>query len=474
LPINGFNIYIVTMTIWQPDLSNRTGPKYRGIAEAIAADIAGGRLAPGDRLPPQRELAWALGVTVGTVSRGYAEAERSGLVKGAVGSGTYVLRPGYRQDNAMQTEPAPGVLDMSIAFPAPGDEGDFFAAALRRLAGDPKYGALLDYQPQGGTMRHRAVGAAWLARTGIEVPPERVVMTAGAQHGITVTLAALTHPGDRVATECLTYNGIKPVAEMLGVKLEGLPIDEHGLRPDGFADACKRGPLRALYCIPTGHNPTTAVMPPARRQAIAEIALRHGVNVIEDDIFASLLPTRHQPLSMMVPGLGFCITSLSKAVAPGLRIGFVAGPSVAIVDRLRQAVRSTCWAATPLTAEIATQWLEDDTAEQIRQSRTQEAVARLGILRDILGNHRFDSVPGHLFVWLHLPDPWRANDFVAEAARRNVRVTSAEVFAVGRTEPPHAVRICFGAPSTREALVTSLKTLAEILSAPAASGPPIV
>ena len=388
--MDGFNSNIVTMTIWQPDLSSRKGPKYRSIAEAIAADVADGRLAPGERLPPQRELAWALGVTVGTVSRGYAEAERSGLVKGTVGSGTYVLRPGYRQNYAMQTELAPGVMDMSIAFPAPGDEGDFFAAALQRLAGDPKYGALLDYQPQGGTERHRAAGSDWLARTGVEVRPERVVMTAGAQHGITVTLAALTHPGDRVATECLTYNGIKPVAEMLGVKLEGLPMDEHGLRPDGFEDACKRGTLRALYCIPTGHNPTTTTMPPARRQAIAEIALRHGVNVIEDDIFASLLPTRHRPISTMVPGLGYCITSLSKAVAPGLRIGFVAGPSAAVVDRLRLAVRSTCWAATPLTAEIATQWLEDGTAEKIRQSRTREAEARLELVREVLRGHPFE------------------------------------------------------------------------------------
>jgi DNA-binding transcriptional MocR family regulator len=471
--MNGFNIYIVTMTIWQPDLSARQGPKYRAIAEAIAADIAGGRLAPGDRLPPQRELAWALRVTVGTVSRGYAEAERNGLVKGTVGSGTYVLRPGYRQANVMPADPTPGVNDMSIAFPAPGDEAGYFADALRRIAGDAKYGALLDYQPQGGTERHRAAGAAWLARTGIEVPPERVVMTAGAQHGITVTLAALTQPGDRVATEGLTYNGIKPVAAMLGVKLEGLPMDAHGLLPEGFEDACKRGPLRALYCIPTGHNPTTAIMPPARRQEIAEVALRHGVNVIEDDIFASLLPVRHRPITAMMGDLGYCITGLSKAVAPGLRIGFVSGPS-SMIDRLRLAVRSTCWAATPLTAEIAVQWLEDGTAEKIRQSRTREVIARLDMVRDSLGRYRFDAVPGHLFAWLHLPEPWRANDFAAEAARANVRVTPAEVFAVGRNEPPHAVRVCFGMPPTREALTAGLKTLAAILSAPAASGPPIV
>lgn len=461
------------MTIWQPNLSNRKGPKYRTIAEAIAADITGGRLAPGDRLPPQRELAWALGVTVGTVSRGYAEAERNGLVKGTVGSGTYVLRPGYRQDQAMQPEAGPGVVDMSLAYPAPGQEADFFAETLRRFADDPKYGALLDYQPQGGTPRHQAAGADWLARTGIERPPERVVMTAGAQHGITVTLASLTRPGDRVATECLTYNGIKQVASMLGIKLEGLPMDGDGLLPDAFEDACRRGPLRALYCIPAGHNPTTGTMPPARRHAIAEIALRHAIPVIEDDIFASLLPVRHPPLSMMVGDLGYAITSLSKAVAPGLRIGFVTGPA-SMVPRMRLAVRSTCWAATPLTAEVAIQWIEDGTADRILESRTAEATARLALVKEALAGHPLESAPGHLFVWLHLPDPWRANDFVAEAFRRGVRVTSSEAFAVGRNEPPHAVRLCFGMPPTRDRLAVGLKILSDILASPAAAGLAVV
>jgi DNA-binding transcriptional MocR family regulator len=473
LPKNRFNIYIVTMTIWQPDLSNRSGPKYRTIAEAIAADIAEGKLAPGDRLPPQRELAWALGVTVGTVSRGYAEAERNGLVKGTVGSGTYVLRPGYRHGQGVQPDADPGIVDMAIAAPAPGDEGEHFSAALRRIADDPDYGGLLDYQPQSGTPRHRTAGAAWFARTGVNVPPERVVMTAGAQHGITVTLAALTQPGDRIATECLTYNGIKPVAAMLGVRLEGLPMDAQGLLPDAFEDACKRGPLRALYCIPTGHNPTTSIMPSARRRAIADIALRHGVAVIEDDIFASLLPVRHEPISMLAGDLGYCITSLSKAVAPGLRIGFVTGPAAA-VDRLRLAVRSTCWAAAPLTAEIAVQWLEDGTADKIQHSRTREAEARLSLVRELLAGHHFDAVPGHLCIWLHLPDPWRANDFVAEAERRGVRVTSSEAFAVGRAEPPHAVRVCFGMPASRDQLAAGLRILAELASATPAPGPPIV
>jgi DNA-binding transcriptional MocR family regulator len=253
------------MTIWQPDLSHRKGPKYRAIADAIAADIADGTLAPGDRLPPQRNLAWTLGVTVGTISRGYAEAEKKGLVRGAVGSGTYVLPSGAAPEYAISAEPQTGIIDMSMAVPAPGDEDAYFAAALRQMAEDPNIGALLE--PPSSTLRYREAGSAWFARTGVDVPPERVVTTAGAQHGIAVTLSALTQPGDTVATEFLTYNGVKPVAAMLGIKLEGLPIDEDGLLPDGFEEACRRGDLRALYCVPSGHNPTTAVMPLVRRES---------------------------------------------------------------------------------------------------------------------------------------------------------------------------------------------------------------
>jgi DNA-binding transcriptional MocR family regulator len=459
------------MTNWQPDLSNRKGPKYRAIASAIATDVADGRLAPGEKLPPLRDLAWKLGVTVGTVSRGYAEAERNGLVKGAVGSGTYVLRPGLRQVYPTLVEPGSDIIDMSMAAPPPGEEGRHFAAALRQIADDPGSAVLLG--PPSGSLRYRAAGAAWLARTGIEVSPDRIVMTAGAQHGIAVTFAALAQPGDRIATECLTYNGIKAAAAMLGIKLEGLAMDADGLLPDAFEDACKRGTLRALYCIPSGHNPTTATMPQARREEIAGIALRHGVTIIEDDIFTPLLPSRPAPLSPMVGDLGFCITSLSKAVAPGLRIGFVTGPA-SMIDRLRVGVRATCWAATPVTAEIAVKWIEDGTVDTILRSRVAESTARLHIVRDILGGHAFDAVPGHVYAWLHLPEPWRANDFMAEASRRKVRITSSEAFAVGRAEPPHAVRICYGLPRTREAMVAGLKTLANMLAAPAASGLPIL
>ncbi len=458
------------MTIWKPTLDDHTGPKYRAISQSIAADIAEGRLASGERLPPQRELAWALGVTVGTVSRAYADAERAGLVKGEVGRGTYVLRPGYRHQHPVHIEPEPGLMDLTFAFPPPGPEEERqLADSLRELSSDPHCGALLDYQPNAGTERQRTAGAQWMARIGLEVAPQQVVQTAGAQHAILVALSALTRPGDRVVTECLTYSGVKSVAATLGLRLDGLAMDEDGVTPDAFENACRDSRVRVLYCIPTGQNPTTAVMPVERRQKIADIARRYDVSIIEDDILAYLFDAPPPPIANYAPERSYYITSLSKTIAPGLRVGYIAAPA-AMTDRLSAAIWATCWTATPITTEIAARWIESGAAARILDGRKREIAARRAMCEEILptDDHGIRSGPIHL--WLQLPDPWRANDFVTEARRRHVAVTPAESFAVGRNSTPHAVRICFGMPRTRDELKTGLETISSMLKDPACAG----
>lgn len=458
------------MTIWKPSIEDYAGPKYRAISQSIAADIAEGRLASGERLPPQRELAWALGVTVGTVSRAYADAERAGLVKGEVGRGTYVMRPGYRHQHPVHAEPEPGLTDLTFAFPPPGAEEEHqLAETLQALSSDPNCGALLDYQPNAGTERQRTAGAHWIAKVGLNVTPQQVVQTAGAQHAILVTLSALTRPGDRVVTECLTYSGVKSVAATLGLRLDGLPMDEHGIIPDAFEDACRDGQVRVLYCIPTGQNPTTAVMPVERRKEIADIARRHDVSIIEDDILAYLFDAPPTPVAAFAPERSYYITSLSKTIAPGLRVGYVAAPA-AMTDRLSAAIWATCWTATPITTEIASRWIESGAAGRILDGRKREIAARKAICDETLPTDGPMIRSGPIHLWLQLPDPWRANDFTTEARRRHVAVTPAESFAVGRNSTPHAVRICFGMPRTRNELRAGLETISNMLTDPACAG----
>jgi len=452
------------MTNWQPDLASHTGPRYMAIADALAADIAAGALKAGDRLPTHRDLAWRLGVTVGTVSRAYAEAGRRGLASGEVGRGTYVstVNPSVAHHPLTGPSVEGSFIDMSLSYPATGSEVAAIGPTLQAMATDPATANLLRYHPNGGVAAHRDTGADWLALCGVTVNPERVLVTAGAQHGITVVLASLTRPGDRILTEDVTYPGVQLVARLLGLHLDPLPLDAHGLRSDALEAACQRGGYRALYCIPTLQNPTTATMPAERRQEIVEIARRHSLPILEDDIFGRLVPEKPPTLHMLAPDSVYYVTGLSKTTAPGLRVGFIAAPTIA-VDRLASVIRTTCWIAPPIAVEIACRWIRDGTAERILQDVRRESAWRRERTLQALDRWDVDCPPGALHIWLHLPEPWRSTDFVAEAKRRGVGVSPAEAFAVGRRAPSHAIRACFGPLPSRAVLDKALAILTEML-----------
>jgi DNA-binding transcriptional MocR family regulator len=457
------------MTSWIPDLAGRSGARYLAIADALAADIATTKLEPGDRLPTHRDLAWRLGVTVGTISRAYAEAERRGLVTGEVGRGTYVRGGPATEHNLMSAdvaEPGGRLTDLTFNFPPRAVEPGELAAALKAMAEDVHADAWLDYQPSAGRPAHREAGAVWLRRGGLEIAPEHVVVTAGAQHGVLTVLSALTRPGDRIAVEALTYPGIKLIARTLGLRLDSVAMDDDGIIPDAFDALCRSGDPKALYCIPTQQNPTALTMSAGRRQEIVEIARRHGVPIVEDDLMRLLVPTAPQTLATLAPEITYHVTSLSKTVASGLRIGFVAGPADA-TDRLAGAVRATCWMAAPLSVEVGARWIADGTAERILASRRREVSARRARVLAAFGRWAPPCPEGSMHLWLPLPEPWRANGFAAEARARGVAVTPAESFAVSRRDVTHAVRVCFGAAPDLASLDRATEVLVSLLE----SGP---
>jgi len=464
------------MTIMPIDLSAAPGPRYLAIAEAIAGQVASGALTPGARLPTHRELAWQAGVTVGTVTRAYAELERRGLTVGEVGRGTFVRGPRAAAeppgDLRLATGGAPGTIDLSLCFPPPGDERAQLGPVLRALAADPRAVELLEYQPHAGREDHRRAGAAWIGLSGYQVDSERVMVTTGAQHGILVALAAATRPGARIAAEALTYPGMRVAAGMLGLDLEPLAMDDEGLVPAAVEAAC-RGGVRTIYCMPTLHNPTTAVMPAERRHAIAEVARRHDAVIVEDDLFGLFRENAPPPLAQFAPERTIYLTSLSKTVAPGLRVGYLAAPAE-LLERAHAAIRASCWMAPPLTAEVAARWIADGTAQAILDSHRRAARARLDLARAIFAGRDPVAADGALHLWLRLPAPWEAARFVAAARQRGVVIADQAPFALAGADQPAAIRICLGPPASRELLETGLRRLAGLLDEGPGAAPSIV
>jgi DNA-binding transcriptional MocR family regulator len=455
--------------MWRPEITDRPGPRYKAIADALAEDIADGRLRDGDRLPTHRELAEHLALTVGTITRAYAEAERRGLVRGEVGRGTFVGPADRGLEEAIGPEDAE-VIDLGLNLPLDAESPDL-AGALRDLGQRADLAALLAYQPFAGSVRYRQVGVDWMARHGLAVAPEQVVVTAGAQHAILVALSALCDAGDTVLSEALTYPGLRTAAALLGLKTAPVAMDGEGMRPDDLERMVGETGARVVYCMPTLHNPTTSTMSARRRQAICDVARRLDLQIVEDDVHGLLQPDAPPPLALSAPDRTLYVASISKVLAGGLRVAFVAAPSD-VIDRLGFAVAASLWTLPALSLEVAARWIADGTAEAIIARKREEAAARQRLVARILPRECVRSAGCAYFFWLELPSPWRTDRFVRAARERGVVVTPAEAFATGGAEAPAAVRVSISAPAARDRVETGLRTLAELLArgpAPAAA-----
>jgi len=449
------------MTIsWIPQLDPDHNPVYSAIADALATDIAEGRLPAGSRLPTHRALATRLGVALTTVTRGYAEAERRGLVSGEVGRGTFVRGEPISE---APRRVADSTIDLRLNHLLPHQHGRELAASMSSTALRMTTQDLLGYQPPQGTERQRAAGAHWARRAGFAVEADRVIVTSGAQHAMAVVFATIANPGDVVLTESLTYSGMKSLAHLLHLRLRGVPMDAEGLRPDAFAEACATGDAKALYTMPTLHNPTGVVMSAGRRKEIATIASEHGVAIVEDDSYGFLLPDL--PPLALASANAYYLAGTSKSIAAGLRVGYLLPPAP-MVERLTAAISSTAYSVSPLMAEVVAEWIEQGTADRVMAWKRTEVATRQRLAQERLGRYAPGHHPLSQQLWLTLPEPWCTADFVAQAGMRGVKVSPAAEFAAGREAPPHAVRVCLGAVPERERLIAGLDILAEILGGP--------
>ena len=442
-------------TLWAPDLQGRAKPIYRAIAEALAEDIHENRLEAGTRLPPLRDLAERLAVTVGTVHRAYALAETRGLIERQLGRGTFVRT---------QTAAAPagaaadGTVDLSRNQPVEVPLGPTLQRTLAEMAREPDLEGMLDYGHSEGQPRHREILARWIRQRGLGADPERVIVASGAQQALTVALGALTRAGDTLMVEALTYPGIKNLARLFGLRLRAVAMDQDGLIPEDLEAAAAEPGARALYCMPNAHNPTTATLPAERRAAIAEIAERHGLAVIEDDVYPRGAADGPLPIAELAPERTIYISSLSKTVAPGLRVGVIAAPARFHGD-LVAVTQTTSWMAPPLMAELACRWIEDGTVTELERARDQITERLQAVAAEALTGLGCRQAPHNSHLWLPLAAPWSGAEFAAKAAERRILVSPAEDFAIDPTRAPAAARICL--PNLEEArLAAALGALA--------------
>jgi DNA-binding transcriptional MocR family regulator len=441
--------------MWLPNLDGRRGPVYRAIADAIDEGVQDGTLRAGVKLPPHRDLADHLGVTVTTITRAYTEAARRGLTSGQVGRGTFI-RGNEPEDLGNDT----GLLDLSVNILMPDQEVARLEARLFQRRVLP-WSQILGYGPSRGHIRHRQAMATWLARGGFAVDPERIVLTGGAQHAIAAAFAGVLKAGESLLVEELTYSGARVLAQQMQLKVRGVPIDGEGLKPEALEQACRTSRARVLYCMPRLQNPTSAIMSERRRRQIASIVQRYRLTVIEDDVYGFLSPER-SPLAALIPEQTIYLTSLSKSLFPGIRLGCVAATPL-LLEKVAQAVWSTMIMASPIGADLLSTWIEDGTAARIVDWKRHEIGARHQMARRLLRDERTQTHPTSPHIWMFLPSRWSVDAFVGHARSLGVILNGAGSFAVSENHA-RAVRLCIGTPRTRAGLEQALARVVAALA----------
>jgi DNA-binding transcriptional MocR family regulator len=493
---------------------------YRQIAHSIRDAVEHGDLNPGDRLPTHRDLAYHLHVTVGTVTRAYREAERLGLVAGEVGRGTYVLStpPGispmadllphtaaitvpvqYRDDVANDAsgssgsfarqhsgrpphgsgfEGSPvlpekineGPINFRMNCPLPPQE-DHIANVLADMAHTVPTHDLISYKTEYGMPHHRRTLAKVAGKLGLDDNPERILPTAGVQHGMTVTLMTMVRPGDLVLCEELTYPNLRTLAAMMQFRLRGVAMDDEGIIPDYLENLCKTQSPRAIYLMPTLHNPLCSTMSRERRIAIADILRKYNLLLIEDGIYSFLDPDAPPPLSCYAPERSIYLDGVSKSIGGGLRIGYMHVPSE-FVAKLASGIRSTSWMAPGLSLELVYRLIEDGTLERYEAWHREEAARRVRIVLGTLKGYDVRFHPSNYHIWLTLPDHVDVGELVMNAANGGVLLTAAQQFAVGM--PPRGLRLSFGAEQSTERLQRGVRVIERLLQTSEFTGAAVI
>ncbi|MFJ9614839.1 aminotransferase-like domain-containing protein [Streptomyces noursei] len=432
-----------------------TGEDYRAIADELAAAITQGRLRPGDRLPPLRRFARRRRIADSTAARVYRELGRRGLTVGEVGRGTFVRTAPPATEPAL-AEPGGHRIDLELNFPVLPGHDALLARSLGQLLqqGDARAAALRP-GTAAGTPAARQAAAAHLARAGWAPDAHRLLFAGSGREALAAAFAALVPPGERLGVEALTFPVVKGIAARLGIALVPLAMDERGVTPAALRAAA---PLRAVYLQPALHNPLGITMPGTRRTELAAIMGELDLYAVEDAVYGFLRPDL-PPLAALAPERTVLVDSLSKRLAPGLTLGFLVPPDRADTPDFAAALRSGAWTPSGFALEAAVRWLGDGTAAAVEAEKRADAAARQRLAAERLAGQRLRTDPHSYHCWWELPEPWRADTFVAAAARHGIAVTPSGAFAAGAGHVPNAVRLALSSPPL-DVLADALDVLA--------------
>lgn len=458
MPVNSFEDYPIT---WKPTIQDRTAPIYTQLAKQLAQDIQAGILKPGDKLPPQRELADYLDLHLSTVTRVYKLCEERGLICAKVGQGTFVSSDVTVSDTLLYPDESFDWIQLGTVLP-PDNGNQRVIEFIKEILSQPDIRNFLEYGSPSGTHTQRTNFSRWVESIGITTTPENVLLATGGQNALCATLLGLFSPGDRIGTSPLSFSGLKAISKMIGIQLVPLPEKDGLLQCDMLEQFCRHENLKGLYFVPEQHNPTTYTMSTEERKQISGIAKRLGIIIIEDAVNRMLSSGDHPSLFSFAPDNTVYIFSTSKFLSPGLRVAYLLVPEQ-YKERLENALYNMNLMVSPFCAEIVNRIFNSELLDYLIAAKKRELIGRDAIVNTHFGDLPIRGEPTCNFRWLMLPEQWSGQAFENAAKGVGVQVFCAERFSIGNIVPPKAVRICISAPKTRTELNSGLQRIERLL-----------
>lgn len=460
-------------------------PIYRQVAGQIREQIGTGHLPAGARLPTIRQLAQQLGVTRLTVQTAYAELQSSGLLEATVGRGTFVSAEAAAAQAptfagvAADVTPAAVIGDIlqighgrekhSLASASPDPllfPADEFWACL---ADQRQHAAVVaGYGPAQGDVQLRVALADYLRERSLQVTPASILVTAGVTQGLALAAAALAQPGDVVLVEQPTYLGLLHQLRMAGLQPISVPVDQEGIRLDALDKIAAQTRARFLYTIPSFQNPTGSCLSLDRRRDLLALARSHGFLILEDDIYGLLAYDAPAPPALAAldeHGLVLYLTSFSKVLMPGLRLGCLVAPPF-LRERLLSLRLAADLVSPSLLQQTLAAFLQGGGLRRhlrrvlpVYRGRRDALVA--GLQAHIPPPLQWTHPAGGFCTWLTLPRHRGLADIVRLMLDQGWEIAPGDVFLAQPGSDLH-VRLCFGSLPV-DAIARSLRTLGQIV-----------
>jgi len=438
-------------------------PVYRQLANQISELVKSAKLNPGDRLPPHREIARLVDVNVTTVTRAFAVLQKSGIVEARPGKGSFIKSPDSKIVPRSGVTDDSGLCDLSINRAATDAYLRAVEDLLPSLASDPRFSTIQDYHPPEGELQIRKAMAKWLSNTTGHNDSSRLVVVNGCQHGLSCVVDAIAQSGDVILADAVTFHGFISICASKGIILKSVATDHDGMSPSAFEEACQRYSPKAVFLMPNLHNPTNVTLSEKRRDGLAIIARQNAVFIIEDDVCGPLIKNPLPTIASKHPDITFYVSSFSKCVAAGIRLGVVSAP-IKNVEDVSAMLRINCWSTNTLVGLVITKLIENGTLDAIISEQANELKERHEILKSTLPSELLNSQPASPFAWIRLPSPWRGDSFSRAAVNAGVCVLSGEVFGLDRDQAPvHAIRINTNAARSQKELQLAASVINNLL-----------